>query len=258
MQDKLIVFTYEAHEPSKPFLICDINDGRIFEDPLVLFAHPEYDINNGNEQGLYAIGGHLDIPTLISAYKWGIFPWYPFKYCEDPFWHCPKERYVIIPEDIHIGHSLRNKINKKKYHITVNKDFPRVIHNCRMIDSRDENINSWLSDELEKLFIELNVLGYAKSIEVWEGEELAGGFYGFWHNGVFQGESMFSLQPSASQVGLALLCKHPYIDGQQIKLIDTQFETPTFKHLGGRFIPYSLYRSIMDEVENEERDKPLF
>lgn len=88
-------------------------------------------------------------------------------------------------------------------------------------------------------------MGYAKSIEVWEGEELIGGFYGFFYKGVFEGDSMFSLKPSASQIGLINLCHNPFIDGEKIKLIDTQFETATFKRLGGEYITYEKYREIM-------------
>lgn len=245
MQDKLIVTASSLDDASKFFLICDIDDGRVFEDPLVLFSYPDYDIHEVNEEGFYAIGGNLDIETLLSAYRWGIFPWFPHKYYETPFWHCPKKRFVIFPENIHVGHSLRNLLNKKKYHITINKEFRRVIHNCRMVNGRDEHNMSWLSDKLENLFIQLHEMGFAKSVEVWEGEELVGGFYGFWQNGIFQGESMFSLKPSTSQIGLLLFCKNPFIEGIKVKLIDTQFETPTFLHLGGEYISYQEYRHIM-------------
>lgn len=247
MQEKLIVEVYSEVEPDKAFLICDINDGRNFEDPLVLFSNPDYDKYKINEDGLYAIGGSLDVETLINAYSWGIFPWYPHKVYDIPYWHCPANRYVIFPEMIHVGHSLRNLLNKNRFHITIDRDFRKVIHHCRMVNKRDENMMSWLSDKIESQFIQLNEMGLAKSVEVWHGDELAGGFYGFWNKGVFQGESMFSLMPSASQVGLALFCRNPYIDGVKIKLIDTQFETPTFQHLGGQYISYHIYRAIMDE-----------
>ncbi|MCH5234583.1 MAG: leucyl/phenylalanyl-tRNA--protein transferase [Muribaculaceae bacterium] len=246
MPEKLIVAVASQEDPSKSFLICDINDGRVFEDPMILFSHPEYDVDNINEDGLYAVGGELDIETLLAAYKWGIFPWYPHKYYDMPFWHCPKERFVLFPDKVHISHSLRNLLNKNKYHITIDKDFRGVIHNCRMIDDRDENVMSWLGEKLENLFIELHEMGYAKSVELWEGDELVGGFYGFWQHGIFQGESMFSLQPSASQIALVLLCNNPYINGEKIKLIDTQFETPTFRRLGAQYIPYQIYRDLME------------
>lgn len=242
-----LLYVFQLSEPEKKFLVCDLNNGGTFEDPLTLFNIPEYDIHEINKQGLYAIGGNLNIDSLIKSYKWGIFPWYPYKETEEPDWYCPSNRYVIFPEKIHISHSLRSLLNKDKYHITINQAFREVIHNCRMVDGRDEHEQAWLGEVIEKLFIDLHELGYAKSVEVWEGNNLVGGFYGFWYKGIFQGDSMFSLSPSASQIGLILLCREGTIDGKKIKFIDTQYETPTFRKLGGEYISYQKYREIMDK-----------
>lgn len=251
MQSIKFIWVYHLSDPDKKFLVCSLEDGTTFMDPLISFNIPEWDIHNVNEQGLYAIGGNIDIETLLKSYKWGIFPWFPYKNCEEAYWYCPRQRYVIFPEKIHVSHSLRNLLNKGKYTITINKAFREVIHNCRVVDGRDENDQAWLGDTIEHFFIKLNESGYTKSIEVWEGEDLVGGFYGFWHNGVFQGDSMFSLRPSASQIGLILLCRHQTIEGKKIKFIDTQFETPTFKRLGGEYITYQKFRELMDEGQGE-------
>lgn len=229
------------------FLICNVDDGRDFADPLILFARDDYDIHNINEEGLYAVGGKINIETLLSSYKWGIFPWFAYRYHDKPRWYCPRERFVINPDNVHISHSLRTLLNKNRYHVTINKEFSRVISNCKKVNGRDEDDGAWLGETIERIFIELYEKGFAKSVEVWEGDKLVGGFYGFWNKGIFQGESMFSLQPSASQIGLVLLCKNPFIDGIKIKLIDTQFETTTFKRLGGSYITYEEYREIMDK-----------
>ena len=246
MPNTRLIEAFMMDEPDKTFEVCDLDEGRDFLDPLDLYSVPYYDLYEKNEQGLFAIGGKIDAPTLISAYSFGIFPWYSYKDFEEAYWFCPRERFVIFPERIHVSHSLRNLLNKGKYSISINKAFREVIHNCRMVDDRDCHINAWLGDTIEHLFIELHKRGYAKSVEVWEGDELVGGFYGFWYNGVFQGESMFSLRHSASQIGLIMLSRHPYIEGQKIKIIDTQFGTPTFKKLGGEYISYKTYRDIMD------------
>ncbi|MCH5229495.1 MAG: leucyl/phenylalanyl-tRNA--protein transferase [Muribaculaceae bacterium] len=248
MYDVKLTYAFTLEQPEKKFVICDMENGTDFIDPLILFNLPNYDIHNINSQGLYAIGGQPETNKLIKSYKWGIFPWFPYKDVGDAYWYCPRNRFVIFPEKIHVSHSLKSLLNKNKYFITINKAFRDVIHNCRMINGRDNDDNAWLGETIEKIFIELNNLGLAKSIEVWEGDKLVGGFYGFWHKGVFQGESMFSLHSSASQIGLILLCKERNIEGKSIKLIDTQFETPTFKKLGGEYISYNKYREIMNSV----------
>lgn len=246
MEEIKLIYVYPIEEPDKLYIVCDLDEDRKFADPLQVFQLPDYDIHNVNVQGLYAIGGNISTDTLITSYKWGIFPWFPYKESIEAYWYCPRQRYVIFPEMIHVSHSLKTLLNKSKYYITINQAFPDVIHNCRMVNGRDENDFAWLGDNIEQSFIELNRRGFAKSVEVWEDDILVGGFYGFWYNGVFQGDSMFSLRPSASQIGLVLLCRHQSIEGKKIKIIDTQFETPTFKRLGGTYISYQHYRELME------------
>lgn len=245
MPEIKIINAFHIEDPSLTFLVCDLDEGRDFADPLHLLYEPMYDPYNINEQGLYAFGGEINAVTLEKSYKKGIFPWFAYKINEEANWYCPKMRYVIFPEKIHVSHSQRPLLNRNQYRITINRAFENVIHHCRYVNDRDGLDNSWLSDDIENSFIELHKKGYAKSIEVWEGDELVGGFYGFFYKGVFEGDSMFSLRPSASQIGLILLSLNPYIEGEKIKIIDTQFETSTFKKLGGEYITYEKYREIM-------------
>ena len=48
----------------------------------------------------------------------------------------------------------------------------------------------------------LHELGWAHSLEVWDGDRLVGGLYGVQVGGVFTGESMFHRAPDASKVAL--------------------------------------------------------
>ena len=48
------------------------------------------------------------------------------------------------------------------------------------------------TDDMERAYVTLHRLGYAHSVEAWEGDELAGGLYGVSLGRVFFGESMFS------------------------------------------------------------------
>lgn len=247
MQNIRLINAYPPDNPTKEFLVCDVDEGRLFLDPLQMFSNFAHDPFKVNTEGLFAVGGEINPSTLLASYKWGIFPWYAYKIYNEVLWYCPEQRFVIFPEKIHIGHSMKSLLNKNKFQITINQAFEEVINNCRHVNHRDEHDCAWLNDSIEESFIQLHKMGYAKSVEVWENGTLIGGFYGFFYKGVFEGDSMFSLRPSASKIGLILLCKNPYIDGVKIKIIDTQFETPNFKHLGGEYISYQHYRDIMDE-----------
>lgn len=195
------------------------------------FPDPRY----GNKSGFYAVGGELSPIRLIKAYPMGIFPYFAFRH-ERICWWAPQERFVIFPSEIHISHSMRNMMNKKRYHCTINKDFERVLAGCACIDDRISEENAWLGPELIEIWKELNVMGYAKSVEVWEGETLVGGLYGFVSGRCFLGDSMFSVVPGASKLALIHLARH--MEAQKGGFIDCQLETEHLKSMGARYISY--------------------
>ena len=252
--DCVLVKVYCEEDPEEHIIICDMDRGRDFAPPHLLFAHPEYVDSERNQHGLIAMGGRITIDMLLKSYRWGIFPWYDFRE-KTPRWYCPRQRYVIFPERVHVSHSMRNLFNKNKYRVTIDEAFDRVIEECSRVSDRHLQPGAWLGEELIEKFKILNKLGVSKSVEVWEGDELVGGFYGFWHNGVLQGDSMFSLAPSASKYGLIWLCRHPFIDGEKIKFIDTQYETENFKSMGGEYISYEEYMKIKDGISIDKTVK---
>jgi leucyl/phenylalanyl-tRNA--protein transferase len=66
-----------------------------------------------------------------------------------------------------------------------------VISNCQNI-KQDGQDGTWITNDMIEAYCKLNELGIAKSIEVWQNEELVGGLYGIDLGHVFCGESMFS------------------------------------------------------------------
>lgn len=198
------------------------------------FPDPRY----GNEDGFYAVGGEVTPERLAKAYPLGIFPYFAFRY-RPVIWWAPQERFVIFPDEIHISHSMRNLMNKKRFHCTINQAFPEVLASCADTDDRIDEDNAWLGPELMDTWMELHDAGFAKSVEVWEGDDLVGGLYGFVHNGCFMGDSMFSLEPSASKLALIHLARHMHELGGQF--IDCQLETPHLKSMGARYISYDEF-----------------
>ena len=198
------------------------------------FPDPRY----GNQDGFYAVGGEVTPERLAKAYPLGIFPYFAFRY-RPVIWWAPQERFVIFPDEIHVSHSMRNLMNKKRFHCTINQAFPEVLASCADTDDRIDEDNAWLGPELMDTWMELHDAGLAKSVEVWEGEDLVGGLYGFVNNGCFMGDSMFSLEPSASKLALIHLARHMEKNGGQF--IDCQLETPHLKSMGARYISYDEF-----------------
>ena len=197
----------------------------------------------GEEDGLVAIGGDLSIDRLLLAYSNGFFPWFSFRDQEEPLWFCPLQRFVIFPNEIHVSHSMKQLLKKNPYQITINKDFEGVMRGCATAQNRNELEGAWLGAHIIKAYTELYRQGFAASVEVWEGERLVGGLYGVTLGRCFFGESMFSLVPSASKLALIYLAR--VLEAHGGKLIDCQLETPHLRSMGGRFISYEAYMSIV-------------
>ena len=211
-------------------MVYQLDDDLWFPDPRL-----------ADEDGCLAVGGDLSIDRLLLAYQHGIFPWFSFRDNEDPVWYCPHERFVIFPDEIHISHSMRTLLNKKKYTFTLNEDFEGVIHNCSKL--RYEEEGAWLGEDIIKAYTELHRQGFAASVEVWEEERLVGGLYGVNIGSAFFGESMFSLVPSGSKLALIHLAKTMQeLNGT---IIDCQLKTAHLESMGGRYISYDEYMKLI-------------
>ncbi len=182
------------------------------------------------EDGILAIGGDLSVERLIYAYKHGVFPW--FNEGEPIVWYSPSKRMVLFPEELKVSKSMQQVIRKTPFVITENKDFESVIFNCKTIRRKGEE-GTWITNDMERAYINLHKIGYAKSIEVWHENLLVGGLYGIdLKNGVFCGESMFSKKSNMSKLAFIHLTKHC-----GYHLIDCQVYNSHLASLGAKEIP---------------------
>ncbi|MCR4602723.1 MAG: leucyl/phenylalanyl-tRNA--protein transferase [Prevotella sp.] len=206
-------------------------------DDKIWFPDPSL----AEDDGCLAVGGDLSVDRLLLAYQHGIFPWYSFRDQEEPVWFCPRQRFVIFPNEIHISHSMRTLFRKERYDFSINAAFDDVIRNCSQL--RIDEDGAWLGEDMINAYTELYRQGFAASVEVWEGRQLVGGLYGVNIGHCFFGESMFSLVPSGSKLALIYLArKLSQLGGT---LIDCQFETAHLKSMGGRYISYEEYMKII-------------
>ncbi|WP_248724861.1 leucyl/phenylalanyl-tRNA--protein transferase [Seonamhaeicola sp. ML3] len=197
------------------------------------------DVKKASPEGLLAIGGDLTVERVLLAYKSGIFPW--FEAQEPILWWSPDPRFVLFPKKIKVSKSMKQLLRKTKFTVTINKDFERVIKYCAQIKRKDQ-LDTWITNDMINTYMKLHELGFAKSVEVWEDNELVGGLYGVdLNNGVFSGESMFSMVNNASKVGLIYFLKH-----SNYKLIDCQVYTEHLERLGAEKIPRSVFLNYLN------------
>ena len=72
---------------------------------------------------------------------------------------------------------------------------------------RAKQDGTWISSKIIDAYCQLHALGFAHSIEVYDGDELIGGLYGIGLGKIFFGESMFSLKSNASKTGFVFFCQ---------------------------------------------------
>ena len=202
-----------------------------FPDPKLY--HPE--------DGLMAYGGDLSPERIWFAYQLGIFPW--FNPEDEILWWCPDPRFVLFPKELKISKSMKKILRDDVFTFTENKCFEEVIKNCAKINRKDQN-GTWLTKGMIKSYTQLHLFGKAKSIEVWQNNELVGGLYGLDLGNVFCGESMFAKVSNASKAGFIW-----FIEQYKSKftVIDCQVYTHHLESLGAKEIPKQQF---LDYLEN--------
>lgn len=199
-------------------------------------------VEYANTEGIIAIGGDLSPQRLLLAYKSGIFPW--FEEDEPILWWAPEERMVLFPDNLNVSKSMRNILNRNIFRVTFNTCFREVIANCRTI-KREGQPGTWITPEMVEAYCKLHELGYAKSVEVWQGNDLVGGLYGVDIKPVFCGESMFSKVSNASKVAFIALVK--YLQKENYNLLDCQVYNEHLESLGAKEIRREYFMKLLHQ-----------
>lgn len=175
---------------------------------------------------------------LLHGYSIGIFPMAEHRDDPEVFWVDPRRRGVIPLDGFRVSRSLAKRMRRPSVSVTLNHDFERVLTACA------DRPDTWINSEIHSLYMALHAKHRAHSLEVWYGEELAGGVYGVSLGGAFFGESMFSAQRDGSKVALACLIPHLHMCG--FTLFDTQFVTPHLISLGAVEITRAAYHQKLE------------
>ena len=194
--------------------------------------------------GLLAAGGDLSADRLIQAYRHGCFPW--FSEGQPILWWSPDPRTVLFPAELHVSRSLGKLLRKQRYEVSFDRDFAAVIQACAA--PRDYADGTWITDDMQKAYIELHARGHAHSVEVWDNGELVGGLYGLAMGQLFFGESMFSRADNASKYGFVTLVRQ--LQAWGCVLIDCQMPTDHLQSLGARSIPRPVFADYLQKHLN--------
>lgn len=198
------------------------------------------DYSETSPEGIIAVGGDLEPERIILAYQKGIFPW--FNEDEPILWWFPPERFVLFPENLYVSKSMKKVFRDKQFTFTENKAFREVIINCSQSTRKDQD-GTWITNDMIEAYCKLHEMGVAKSFEVWQNDELVGGFYGIDMGHIFCGESMFTKVSNASKAGfIQFVAKYH----KKYELIDCQVYSEHLASLGAIEIPSDIFLNYLE------------
>jgi len=209
------------------------------------YALPDPETAADEPPGLAGIVHDLTLPTLLAAYRRGL---YPFAHLAPLKWWSPPKRSVLFFNELHIAKRLRRQMRHDNYTVTFDQAFDDVIAACAG-HRHDRWHLTWITPRIMRTYAELFDAGFAHSFEVWNDRgDLAGGGYGVAIGGAFVTESQFSREPNTSKIGFAVLNWHlahwgfAFNDGKQM--------TPTCHDMGFREI---ARRDYLDHLAQSGR-----
>jgi leucyl/phenylalanyl-tRNA--protein transferase len=183
----------------------------------------------------------LDPQLVLGAYAVGVFPMADDRKADSVYWVEPRTRAILPLDGFRLSKSLRKTIARDRFRVTADAAFERMIQLCA--ESAEDRPETWINIDIERVFTTLHRLGFAHSIECWDGDELVGGLYGLALGRAFFGESMVSRRTDASKVALAWLIARLKAGG--FELLDCQFQTPHLASLGAVEIDRADYCALL-------------
>jgi len=207
------------------------------------YALPDSGAALANPPGLAGIVHDFTLPTLLAAYRRGLFP---FAHIAPLKWWSPAQRTLLFFKDFHLSNNLRRLMRQGHYTVTFDRYFEDVIAGCAGRRQGRWHL-TWITPRIMRAYAEAFDAGHAHSYEVWNraGELVAGG-YGIASGGVFSGESQFAREPNSSKIGLAVLNWH--LAKWDFKFFDGKRTGPLWESLGFRDIPRQDYLARLAEA----------
>jgi leucyl/phenylalanyl-tRNA---protein transferase len=209
---------------------------------------PEHTVNRA---GIAGIAHDISVPTLLRAYRGGLFPLAHFGPLK---WYSPDERCVLFFNELHIAKSLRRLMRKGGYTVTFDRDFEGVIKACAGRREGKWHV-TWITPRIMNAFAALFDAWHVHSFEVWNADgKLVGGGYGVAIGRAFFTESQFSHESNTSKIGFTVLNWHLAHWGYSFN--DGKWNTPTINGMGFRTIPRPDFRLRLTAAAHGEGKSP--
>ena len=211
------------------------------------YALPDPTLALDQPPGLAGIVHELSLPTLLNAYRRGL---YPLAHVPPLKWWSPPQRSVLQFEHIHISNNQRRLMRQGRYTVTFDRDFEQVIAACAARRPGRWHL-TWITPRIMRVYAQAFDAGHAHSFEVWNkaGELVAGG-YGLGTGAAFTSESQFFREPNTSKIGMTVLNWHLARWGYRFN--DGKLMGPLWHDMGFRDMPRRDFLSRLAQAV----DKP--
>jgi leucyl/phenylalanyl-tRNA--protein transferase len=211
-------------------------------------------VETATEDGLVAIGGDLEVDTLVTAYHQGIFPW-PISLDYPLAWFSPDPRGIIELGEVHLSKSFTKFLKKNPYQVTFNQAFDKVIDQCARTYRKNQP-STWITPDIIEGYEKLFKQELAYSVEIWQETELVAGLYGVCMGDFVSGESMFTKEDNASKYALYSLILR--LKDKGIQWLDTQMVTPVVEGFGGKYISRPVFLQMLSKKDWTRKRSEIF
>lgn len=187
--------------------------------------------------GLCGVNDRLPLSAeqMIFGYSQGLFP---MDRGGKLRWHCPEPRFVLYLSELRLSPNMRRDIRKSNFIHTFDREPRAVLDGCA-----EGRADTWLSERLKLLYLELHEIGVMHTIETWRDGVLVGGSFGLVIGRIFTGETMFHRVPEAGKSSFACLASR--LRERGFACIDAQHWSEHMVRFGAKEVPLEEYRKTL-------------
>ena len=186
---------------------------------------------------------------LLRAYAEGLFPMAERRGDPTLYWVSPDKRGIIPLDGFHVPRRLARTVRSGAFTVTSDRAFRTVMEACAApAPGREE---SWINDEILRLYTALHVSGHAHSVECWQGRQAGG--RALWRpagRGLFRRKHVLP-RARRQQGGAGALVEGLKRGG--FILLDTQFITAHLARFGAVEIPRAAISALLHDALTAKR-----